>query len=37
MLDRLKHSAAKFMGPPGKVYNILTLSMDFHPYTVITH
>ena len=35
--DRLKPRAATFRGLPAKVYNILTLSLDFHTYVVIAH
>jgi hypothetical protein len=36
-LDRLKPKASECRGPPVKVYNILTLLLDFHTYAVITY
>ena len=30
--DRLKPRASKFGGPPVKVYDILTLLLDYHTY-----
>ena len=36
-LDRLKPRVSKFRRPPAKVYNILTLLLDFHAYAFITY
>jgi hypothetical protein len=37
MLDRLKPRVSRCMGAPAKVFDILTLLLDFHTYAVITY
>jgi hypothetical protein len=36
-LDRLMPRASQFRGPRAKVYNVLTLLLDFHTNAVIAH